>query len=41
MAAYEIPRNFLAWEGEWPVSPEGKINFKALQAWAQEQLART
>lgn len=38
MAAYEIPRNFLAWEGPWPVSAEGKIDFKALQAYAQERL---
>ena len=38
MAAYEIPREFLAWEGEWPVSPEGKIDFKRLHAQATEQL---
>ncbi|GLS15364.1 class I adenylate-forming enzyme family protein [Hydrogenophaga electricum] len=39
MAIYEVPRDFLPWEGEWPVSPEGKIDFKRLLARAQELLA--
>lgn len=39
MAAYEIPQAFLVWEGEWPASPEGKIDFKRLQAQATETLA--
>lgn len=41
MAVYEIPRDFLAWSGDWPVTPEGKIDFKRLQAVAKEQLAAT
>ncbi|MEZ5646287.1 MAG: hypothetical protein R3E99_14195 [Burkholderiaceae bacterium] len=41
MAAYEVPREFLPWEGEWPTSPEGKIDFKRLLARAQELLATT
>lgn len=39
MAAYEVPKNFLPWEGEWPVSPEGKIDFKALLKKAQALLS--
>ncbi|KRB75150.1 class I adenylate-forming enzyme family protein [Noviherbaspirillum sp. Root189] len=35
MASYEIPRHFLSWEGEWPLSPEGKIDYKVLLAVAQ------
>jgi fatty-acyl-CoA synthase len=37
MAIYEIPQEFLVWEGEWPVSPEGKIGFRKLE---QEAAAR-
>lgn len=39
MAMYEVPKEFLPWEGEWPVTPEGKINFKLLHAKATELLA--
>lgn len=38
MAAYEVPKEFLHWVGEWPVSPEGKIDFKVLLKKAQENL---
>lgn len=37
LAIYEIPQAFLLWEGEWPVSPEGKVDFRKLE---QEALAR-
>lgn len=40
MAAYEVPKAFLPWEGEWPVTAEGKINFKLLLQKALELLAR-
>ncbi|MCM3669362.1 acyl--CoA ligase [Mesobacillus maritimus] len=30
MADYEIPKDILLWDGEWPVSAEGKINQKLL-----------
>ena len=39
MASYEIPRNFLVWEGEWPTSPEGKIDLKVLRSLAQSRLS--
>ena len=39
MAAYEVPKEFLPWEGEWPVTPEGKIDFKSLLKKALELLA--
>jgi fatty-acyl-CoA synthase len=39
MASYEIPRNFLAWEGAWPVTAEGKIDFKVLRERAQAHIA--
>lgn len=41
MATYEIPRDFLEWRGEWPVSPEGKIDFKVLLKDAQTRLTVT
>jgi len=37
MADYEIPREFLAWKGEWPVTPEGKIDFTRLHAAAMSR----
>ena len=37
LAAYEIPRAFVQWQGEWPTTPEGKIDFKALEAYAAER----
>lgn len=39
MAAYEIPRNFLPWQGPWPMTAEGKIDFRALQKTAETSLA--
>jgi fatty-acyl-CoA synthase len=39
MAAYGIPQAFLAWEGGWPTSPEGRIDFKRLQGEATDRLA--
>lgn len=39
MAAYDVPKEFLPWEGDWPVSPEGKIDFKTLLKKAQELLS--
>ncbi|MFT0138234.1 hypothetical protein ACEK07_15035 [Alcanivoracaceae bacterium MT1] len=41
MAAYEIPKDFLPWSGEWPVTAEGKIDFKRLQQHAQVACAGT
>ena len=38
MAAYEIPKDFLPWDREWPMTPEGKIDFKQLQQRAREAL---
>lgn len=38
MASYEIPRHFLEWRDPWPVSPEGKVDFKALLATAEDRL---
>jgi fatty-acyl-CoA synthase len=38
MADYEIPKDILIWEGEWPISAEGKINQKLLTNKAQELL---
>lgn len=40
MAEYEIPREFLEWEGPWPVTPENKISFKTLQQEAEARLAK-
>jgi fatty-acyl-CoA synthase len=34
LAAYEIPRNLLEWDGPWPVSPEGKLGVKELTQFA-------
>ena len=38
MAIYEIPQEFLEWEGAWPVTPEGKIDFRKLDAEARSRL---
>lgn len=40
MAMYEIPKEFLPWEGAWPTTPEGKIDFKLLLQTANEALTR-
>lgn len=39
LATYEIPREFLPWEADWPVTAEGKIDFKALTAAGMRALA--
>jgi fatty-acyl-CoA synthase len=31
MANYEIPKEILKWESEWPMSSVGKIDVKVLQ----------
>lgn len=31
MADYEIPQEFYPWDGDWPASPEGKLDLKALR----------
>jgi fatty-acyl-CoA synthase len=36
MAMYEVPRDFLQWEDQWPMTPEGKIDFKLLASIARE-----
>ncbi|HEU0197300.1 MAG TPA: fatty acid--CoA ligase family protein, partial [Nevskiaceae bacterium] len=38
LAAYEIPRNLVEWQGPWPVSPEGKLGVKELRRWAVEHI---
>jgi len=32
MADYEIPQEFLPWEGDWPASPEGKLDVRLLRS---------
>jgi fatty-acyl-CoA synthase len=39
MAEYEIPRDFLEWEGQWPMTAEGKMDFKMLQREVEKRLA--
>jgi fatty-acyl-CoA synthase len=39
MAEYEIPRDFLEWEGQWPMTAEGKMDLRRLQREAEERLA--
>jgi acyl-CoA synthetase (AMP-forming)/AMP-acid ligase II len=34
LAGYKIPRKFVAWEGEWPLTVTGKIDREALRRWA-------
>ncbi|HZG71264.1 MAG TPA: hypothetical protein VEY51_06950, partial [Chondromyces sp.] len=36
MADYEIPKEIFIWDGEWPISAEGKINQKLLSQKAIE-----
>ena len=31
LADYEIPKNFLEWEGPWPVNQIGKLETKVLE----------
>lgn len=38
MAQYEIPKAFLVWEGQWPVTEIGKIDFKTLEKKARDML---
>lgn len=39
LADYEIPKEVLVWEGEWPMTAEGKIDVRKLTAAAKEQLS--
>ena len=39
MAEYEIPKDFLEWEGQWPMTAEGKMDVKTLQREMEERLA--
>ncbi len=39
MAEYEIPRESLEWEGQWPMAAEGKMDLKTLQREVEERLA--
>jgi fatty-acyl-CoA synthase len=38
LAAYEIPRDLVEWDGPWPVSPEGKLGVKELVQWAVKRV---
>ncbi len=38
MAIYEIPQEFFDWEGAWPVTAEGKIDFRQLDQEARSRL---
>ncbi|WP_197046640.1 class I adenylate-forming enzyme family protein [Oceanobacillus salinisoli] len=38
MADYEIPKEILVWKNEWPITAEGKIDFKKLAAEAEKVL---
>ena len=40
MAEYEIPKEILEWEGPWPMTVVGKMDFKALEKALEERLAR-
>ena len=39
MAEYEIPKEFLEWRGPWPMTAEGKMDFRLLQKEVEERLA--
>lgn len=39
MAEYEIPKDILEWEGPWPMTVVGKMDFKALEKALEERLA--
>ena len=36
MAEYEIPKEILEWEGPWPMTVVGKMDFKALEKALEE-----
>ncbi len=38
MAEYEIPKEILEWEGPWPMTVVGKMDFKALEKALEERL---
>jgi len=40
MAEYEIPKEFLAWEGPWPTTVVGKMDLKALHKALEERLGK-
>ena len=31
MAEYEVPKEILKWEGQWPMTSVGKVDVKLLQ----------
>ncbi len=37
MADYEIPQEFVAWDGDWPSSPEGKLDVRLLRGRVADQ----
>jgi fatty-acyl-CoA synthase len=39
MAEYEIPKDILEWEGPWPMTVVGKMDFEALEKALEERLA--
>ena len=40
MAEYEIPKEILEWEGPWPMTVVGKMDFKTLEKALEERLAK-
>jgi len=40
MAEYEIPKEIFEWEGQWPMTVVGKMDFKALEKVLEERLAK-
>ncbi len=40
MAEYEIPKEVFEWQGPWPMTAEGKMDFKVLQKDVEQRLAR-
>jgi fatty-acyl-CoA synthase len=40
MAEYEIPKDIFEWEGPWPMTVVGKMDFKALQKALEERLSK-
>jgi fatty-acyl-CoA synthase len=38
MAEYEIPKDLLEWQGPWPMTAEGKMDFRVLQKNVEERL---
>lgn len=38
LAAYEVPRDFVEWSEEWPVSAEGKLDVKRMTRFVRDNL---